>query len=220
MTYYQIIGLQNEVIFDNIPPSIAQSLDKNKNNYKSVFYFNSLYREFRIGTAQSHNKSKITIVTDEKKYINSLGIFRDFLSVCTLFIESFGSILVDAGQQYKKQAIELQHNIVKLNAQNIQAIHPIVPTNALDKNSHEQLKIVSDRINRSVDETAKTLLRIAKNNISMKVEISVFEKLMEKRPRISKEKHKIRNVILGVLEIFFQDFEQKTIGRGFKLGIE
>lgn len=58
---------------------------------------------------------------------------------------------------------------------------------------------------------AKTYLRVAKNNMAMKVEFSVFDKLMEPRPSINKEKHEIRKIILNILQIFHQDFQDKNI---------
>ena len=48
--------------------------------------------------------------------------------------------------------------------------------------------------------------------MSMKVEFSVFDKLMESKPSLTKEKHDIRKIILSVLQIFYQDFQEKEIG--------
>lgn len=210
MIWFRILDSSNSLIYDSIPPSVADLVDYKKSNHKIPLPFNGVFKDFRVGTAQN-SKGRIVILTDEKKFVNSKGVFGEFLSINLLVLEAFGSLKNEISEKYNKQTTALVHNLIKLNAQNIQSIFSLVPNHALTKDSREQLKIVSDKIQKEVDSSAKTFLRVAKNNISMKVEFSVFDKLMEKQPRLTIEKHDVRKVVLSVLQIFFQDFQEREI---------
>jgi hypothetical protein len=209
MTYVRILDKEGLIIYDSIPPSLS-TIDFHNNNSKIFISVDKEKLQFRCGFTQNH-KGKIFIITDERKYINSKGLFSDYLSINLLVIDSFIKIKLDISEKYNKQTQALIHNLRILNAQNIQNIFSLVPEQSLLKNIYEQQTIVEKTLQKNIQESAKSFLRVSKNNMSMKVEFSVFDKLMETSPQIKKEKHEIRRIILHILMNFSQDFKEKNI---------
>jgi K+-sensing histidine kinase KdpD len=210
MVYFKISSSDGFIIYDNIPPSLWDDYLLKNNNHLSEALVNKNNRLYRCGYSKNE-KGSVFILTDDKKYINSKSVFKQFLSFNLLIIESFNNLKNEITQKYNKQTQELIHNLITLNGHNIQEVFALVPQQSLTKNINEQISIVKNKIEKNMEESARTYLRVAKNNMAMKIEFSVFNKLMEDRPSLKQEKHEIRIIILNVLQIFYQDFQEKGI---------
>lgn len=111
----------------------------------------------------------------------------------------------------QKRINRLIHNLTSINAHNIQEIYDIVPQEILTQNLKQQLSVIEKQIVESPKEAAKMFLRIAKHNIHMKSEFSIYKKMDRANPNLELRKHPIRKVILNVLHTFFVDLSDKEV---------
>lgn len=117
----------------------------------------------------------------------------------------------DLRDKNNKDTHRLIHNLITLNAHNIQEIYSIIPQGEISKESGDKIKFVCSAIEKDPIEAAKTLLRIAKNNAAMKTEFSVFNKLFGKPKELRSTSHTMHKVLMNILYLFFPDFTDKGV---------
>lgn len=144
-------------------------------------------------------------------YLNSSKIFKIKLSFYLSLVPEVRAIRQSIREEINKETKRLIHNLTSLNAHNIQEIYSLVPQDALTKNIKKQLATTKSYIDSNTDEAALALLRIAKNNVSIRNEFSVFKKLYEVSPVLNQNYHTIHKVVLNVLHLFFIDFSDNYI---------
>lgn len=106
----------------------------------------------------------------------------------------------------------LVHNLTSINAHNIQEIYDLVPQEILSLNWVNQLNYIEKEIKKNPKKAAMMYLRIAKHNIHMKSEFSIYRKLdREDSASLEFRNYPIRNVLLNVLHTFFADFTNNDI---------
>lgn len=105
------------------------------------------------------------------------------------------------------------HNLKSINAHAMQELYALVPQEQLIKNVRENSKIVENAIKKNVRQAALTFFRMAKFNLSIKAEFSIYEKLLQagEKLKLEKRNHNIRDVIMIVLYMFFNDFNEKDV---------
>ena len=103
------------------------------------------------------------------------------------------------------------HNLKSINAHAIQELYTLVPQNQLLKNVKENPKIVENIIKSNTRLAAVTFFRMAKYNMSIKAEFSIYEKLLLGDVRLNVQEHNIRDVVMIVLYMFFGDFSAKNV---------
>nr|DAY94798.1 MAG TPA: HATPase [Caudoviricetes sp.] len=105
------------------------------------------------------------------------------------------------------------HNLKSINAHAMQELYALVPQEQLIKNVRENSKIVESAIKKDVRQAALTFFRMAKFNLSIKAEFSIYEKLLQggEKLKLEKRNHNIRDVIMIVLYMFFNDFNEKDV---------
>ena len=105
------------------------------------------------------------------------------------------------------------HNLKIINAHAMQELYALVPQEQLIKNVRENSKIVESAIKKDVRQAALTFFRMAKFNLSIKAEFSIYEKLLQggEKLKLEKRNHNIRDVIMIVLYMFFNDFNEKDV---------
>lgn len=105
------------------------------------------------------------------------------------------------------------HNLKSINAHAMQELYALVPQEQLIKNVRENSKIVENAIKKDVRQAALTFFRMAKFNLSIKAEFSIYEKLLQggENLKLEKRNHNIRDVIMIVLYMFFNDFNEKDV---------
>jgi signal transduction histidine kinase len=142
---------------------------------------------------------------------------KDFGSSSKLFKKEQNHFLIglnkinDTKNELNIETQRLIHNLTNTNGHNIQELYAVVPQDLLTQNLDEQLENIQKIITENPLEAAKTFLRIAKNNASMKVEFSVINKLMEGASSLKMRRHPIRKATLNLLHIFFQDFKENNV---------
>ena len=111
----------------------------------------------------------------------------------------------------QKRVNRLVHNLTSINAHNIQEIYDLVPQSILTSDVNKQLDKIKKEIVANPQNAALMFLRIAKHNIHMKSEFSIYKKLERAEPTLDKRKHSIHKVLMNVLHTFFVDFSDKDV---------
>src|SRR5699024_3591080 len=74
-----------------------------------------------------------------------------------------------------------------------------------------QIPKIRDIIKSNPKDAALMFLRLAKHNIHMKSEFSIYKKLDRANPSLEKRNHPIHKVLMNVLHSFFVDFSDKEV---------
>lgn len=119
----------------------------------------------------------------------------------------------DAIRKSEQQKVNrLVHNLTSINAHNIQEIYDLIPQDVLSSHWKNQLDFIEKEIKKNPKESAMMFLRMAKNNIHMKSEFSIYRKLdREDSAALDFVYYPIKNVLLNVLHTFFTDFSNNGI---------
>lgn len=149
--------------------------------------------------------------TSNKDLLKSSSKFRTNLSVIADSLKYLDKIINDSNDKLNKSTSRLLHNLTSLNAHNIQEIYSLVPQDLLAKKASGQVRLVEKIIKQESREASLCLLRLAKNNIAMKTEFSVFNKLFDKNPNLQFKFHNVHKVMMNILYLFFADFTDKNV---------
>ena len=161
------------------------------------------------------------------KIINTKGttFLCDLTKTTKLFRDKLEALsyayydLIIPKQQYENEAKQVEqqrvnrliHNLTSLNAHNIQEIDDFIPQALLAINSKKLLEFIQGEIKRDSKNASLMFLRIAKHNIHMKTEFSIYKKLDRLDASFEFTPHQIRKVLLNVLHTFFIDFTNQNI---------
>lgn len=112
-------------------------------------------------------------------------------------------------KEQQVRADRLIHNLKNIYSHFNQELYNLLPQSA--KNHSDALEIAKKEISKNVEKAAKTLVRLQKLNVSIKAEISVYEKLMRNDVSLSKRFHNPRDILILVLNTFFGDFSAEGV---------
>lgn len=156
--------------------------------------------------------------------IKSSKLFKKKLSIYEKSLVTISKITQETTKKINKQTEVLLHNIISLNAHNIQEVHAVIPSEFTSnyKGIMSKARIL---IKKDPNEFANAMYRINKNNMAMKMEFSVFNRLMTSDKALPLRSHEIKRVFLSILHSFFQDFNDKNvyvnmIGEDFEVNID
>lgn len=208
--YYKATDVEGELIFSTFPSEVVtDNLVPNDNRLVTITTSNGV-EHGRVGIRKTH-QGCLYIFTTEKKYVQSDRLFKELMSI------SIGSLshLIEYRNRIRQEQDmlneELVHNLTSLNTYSIQTLFALVPQEKLAGNINKQEELVKEIILAQPNVAASTLLKLVKNNLSMKVEFSVFDKSMRQYPQVKLLEDSIRSVILTILQIFIQDFDSRAI---------
>jgi light-regulated signal transduction histidine kinase (bacteriophytochrome) len=111
----------------------------------------------------------------------------------------------------QKRVNRLVHNLTTINGKTIQEVYDLVPQEVLTSDFNSQIPKITEIIKANPRETALMFLRLAKHNIHMKSEFSIYKKLDRANPTLEKRNHPIHKVLMNVLHSFFVDFSDKDV---------
>lgn len=151
------------------------------------------------------------LCSDEKKHLKSKRMFGTTLSLYLDMLQNISMIRDDVTMDNNRQNKRIIHNLVSLNAKNMQEVFDLVPQDVLTGTYGDQMRLAKKYIEEHPVKAAKLFMRIAKHNSAMKVEFSVFQKLMKTSPDMKFEVHSIHKVLLNVLYTFFPDFTESNV---------
>lgn len=111
----------------------------------------------------------------------------------------------------QKRVNRLVHNLTSINAHNIQEVYDLVSQEVLTSNFNDQIREIQKEITSDPKNAALIFLRIAKHNIHMKSEFSIYKKLDRANPTLDRRRHIIHKVFMNVLHTFFADFSDREV---------
>lgn len=159
----------------------------------------------RVGVARSPVGS-ICLCSPIQDDVNSSRVFRSRMAAHLSALDFVSQMRREFAASYNQQLDRVTHNLTSLNAHCIQEVFDLVSQETLTKNISQQMKFVQDAMKASPQKAAKTFLRIAKNNLAMKLEFVAMRFLDSTAPHPAFREHQIKQVVMNVLHAFFQDF--------------
>lgn len=174
---------------------------------ESVLVLNGKGRAGRI----TSKHGIIYAFSDDLDFIRSSQRFKNIARAILNSIEYVNETVSEQIEANNRNTQRLIHNLTSLNAHNIQEIYALISQDEISGKMKGHIDYAKSVIESNTLEAAKTLLRLAKNNASMKTEISVFNKLFIATPDLRPHTHVMHKVLMNVLYLFFPDFNDKLV---------
>lgn len=153
----------------------------------------------------------VYLCSDDKDLLKSSRIFKAHLDFLSSMLQELITIRNGIADKINEDTKRLLHNVISLNAHNMQEIYELVSQDLLTQKMASQIEEFTQIIESRPKDIALALIRMHKNDISMKVNFNVFKKLYDRSPATNFLKHPLHRVVLNVLHVFFQDFTDKGV---------
>lgn len=210
-TYYYAEKNNGDYIFDNFPKNLIPLITNFKDNQQIIeVIIEGKKREARLGK-KKNAYGTIYVLTTEEKYINRYKLFKELVELSTIAIEPISNFQNKLIEKHSSDNQEFIHNVTSLNSYSIQALFSLIPQNKLTGNINKQVDAVKEIISEKPIVASKTLLKLIKYSLATKVEFSVFERTMKIYQVSQKLDYPIREMVLSILQIFMEDFEEMKI---------
>lgn len=211
MKHFSIVANDGEIISDNLADECKQCF-VNCNSKGNTINICPKYGGTRKQGKITNNRGTTFLCCNETK---TTKLFKDKLEGLSyayydLLIPK-SKYEIEAKQIEQQRVNRLIHNLTSLNAHNIQEIDDFIPQELLTTNYQKLLVYIQAEIKKDSKNAALMFLRIAKHNIHMKTEFSIYKKLDRLDATFEFSLNPIRKVILNVLHTFFADFTNKNI---------
>lgn len=210
----KIVSRQGELICDALPFSECTNCIL-KNHYKGYAHIHCPHDNQNKRIA--YHKNDIGELFVCSRNAKTTKLFRDEVNSMVYCLKSLiilsGEVRQKTMQETSNRVNRVIHNLKSINAHAMQELYALVPQEQLIKNIRENSKIVENAIKKDVRQAALTFFRMAKFNLSIKAEFSIYEKLLQggENLKLEKRNHNIRDVIMIVLYMFFNDFNEKDV---------
>jgi hypothetical protein len=210
-TFHQIKDTFGKIVLNNFPKELQYLLvNEVEKTAKIEIHYKNKKTQAKIGK-QASEIGIVIILTLDEKYVNSSRLYSDLLKMSLIMLNNIVSHRNSISLNQDEYVQELIHNLTSLNTYNVQELQSLIPQYILSENINKQKEVIKKIINDKPNVTTDTLLKLIKYNYAMKVEFSVFEKTVMKNPSIQKLEYSVRDIILSVLQIFIEDFDEKKI---------
>lgn len=160
----------------------------------------------------TNNKGTTFLCCDTTK---TTKLFREKVEALSYayhdLVEAKTEVEDDVKKAEQLRVNRLIHNLTSINAHNIQEIYDLVPQEVLASDHKNQIAHIVNELRRNPNKAALMFIRIAKHNIHMKSEFSIYKKLDRSDAKLDQRTHPIRKVVLNVLHTFFVDFSNNNI---------
>jgi hypothetical protein len=211
MKHFSIIANDGEIISDNLADECKQCF-VNCNSKGNTINICPKYGGNRKQGKIINNRGTTFLCCNETK---TTKLFKDKLEGLSYayydLVIPKSKYEIEAKQIEQQRVNRLIHNLTSLNAHNIQEIDDFIPQELLTTNYQKLLVYIQAEIKKDSKNAALMFLRIAKHNIHMKTEFSIYKKLDRLDATFEFSLNPIRKVILNVLHTFFADFTNKNI---------
>lgn len=212
MKHFQILDKDEKPIAENLTTECISCFISCETKGKLISDCPEYHHSRRQGKL-SNSKTTTFLCCDQTK---TTKIFKEKLEGLSL---AFPDLVIQKNEiengikKIEQQKVNrLVHNLTSINAYNIQEIYDLIPQSILASNWKEQLQFIEKEVVKNPKATAMMFLRIAKNNIHMKSEFSIYRKLdREDKTPLEFQSFSIKNILLNVLHTFFADFNEKNI---------
>jgi signal transduction histidine kinase len=210
-TYYYALKASGSYIFDNFPVEakfLITDYKESQNTIELTIADKKIIA--RIGRKKNLYGTIYTLTT-EIKYINRYKLFKELVEMSVIALEPLSKFQNELIAHQSSQTQEFIHNVTSLNSYSIQDLFALIPQKVLTENINKQSAVVKDILITTPNVAVKTLLKLIKYSLAMKVEFSVFERTLKLYSNPTKMEHSIRAIILSILQIFIEEFEEHKI---------
>lgn len=208
MSFYKVIDKEGNYICDSLPLDVSSLFEGLSDTSKKVRVGGV---EWRLG-AYVRDGVVLHVATSELDLIRSTRLFArqiEFLFGCMGELKRIHQLV---SNEAKTQANRMIHNLVTLNAHNLQEVYSIIPQEVMeDKKRGGWIKRVTECVESDCYDASLSLVRIAKNSLKMKVEISVYDSLSNGNAAPVMKRHSVHRVLMNVFYVFFPDFTDKEV---------
>lgn len=210
-TFFCFTDSQGKILVDTFPQGLSylQKTALSKSQLIDIELEGIILRA-RLGKA-SNDKGQVIALSSEQKHVGRLKVFNKLLQLNLLLVDSVELISNAIKVTHNIHTKELIHNLTSLNSYNIQNLYSLIPQNVLAKNINDQINVVRGIVAEKPNVTSRLLLDAIRNNTAMKVEFSIFNKLLDPYPSIQRIDQDIRKVVISIIQIFHIDLVDKQI---------
>lgn len=201
---YRIINLDKRTVIDTLVMSDSDFLDN------TLLMSSQVHKNVRYGKSKK-NGFECVAAADSRDYLKSSKKFKNQMEFVLDSIKFLEQDIQKHNDNLTKRTNRLIHNLVTLNAKNIQEIASIASLDSFSGNATSLLKKIEKSISEDLVASALATLKVAKNNTAIKGEISVFQKLFMQEPLLSKKKHVMHKVFMNAYYPFAPDFVDKGV---------
>lgn len=210
-TFYYAEKANGDYIFDNFPKNLIPLITDFKESQQIIeVVITGKKTKARIGK-KKNAYGTIYVLTTEQKYLNRYKLFKELVELSAIAIEPISIFQNKLIEKHNSDNQEFIHNVTSLNSYSIQSLFALIPQNKLTGNINKQVEAVKDIINEKPIVASKTLLKLIKYSLATKVEFSVFERTMKLHQVSQKTDYPIREMVLSILQIFMEDFDERNI---------
>lgn len=207
MIFYKVIDPNGVVIFNTLTKELETEFEKLAEAAKKITIDAKTYKI----AIESNSYGTVYFASCNNDSIKSHKLFIKEMEIVTKNLphlqEIYKSIATESGRHINR----LIHNLVTLNAHNIQEVYSIIPQEIMQNKKSGWNQRIVEQVNKDPYEASLALVRIAKNNLKMKTEIDVYNSLLSGHPDIKLRRHEIHRVLMNVLYVFFPDFTDKDV---------
>ncbi len=165
---------------------------------------------YRQGKMESLN-GMVFLCSDLQDDINSARVFRARLAAYLASLGHIARIRAELEEASNVTLKRVMHNLMSLNAHAIQDVFALISQDALTGDIRRQQAVIESVIRTQPAKAARTLLRIAKNNMAVKTEFAVIRLLDQTSPPPTFKFHALHRVILNVLHTVLPDFTENNV---------
>lgn len=144
-----------------------------------------------------------------KNKIESIGATIKTLKA--LYLQIANEVAVKTTKETSTRIDRVIHNLRSINAHSIHELYALIPQEKLINNIRETSIIVEKYISADPHKAAMTFLKMAKLNLSIKAEFSIYDKLLKGNPNLDFRNHNTRDIVMIVMYMFFVDFNEKSV---------
>lgn len=193
-----IVSNTGEVVTSTMPESCLGCIKSNVNRGYASIECPLDKKKKRLGVVESTQGILYACSSDSK----TTKLFKNELDSVVATIKT----LVKLRERVIEENIEriksdeysrvdrLVHNLKSINAHCIQVLYNCIPQNVMMQNYQKATETAKNIIVKNPEMAAKTMLRIARNNMSLKAEISVYEKLLKNQVKLQPRNSNLRDV--------------------------
>lgn len=173
-------------------------------------------RKFRILNSKLINESEeydIFCISDGKEHLASSTIMRREADLLLSQAKEISNAKAVAENEVQIHVNRLIHNLVTLNASNLQDVYFTIDENTI-KNRQKGVSwkdLIIDSINENPYGAGLSLVRIAKRCSQVKNEISLYNSIITGNIETKIERHEIHRVLMSIFYVFFPDFSDNDV---------
>ncbi|MCE9784944.1 sensor histidine kinase [Shewanella algae] len=156
-------------------------------------------------------KGSCLAITKNANYFKSRKTFEKHLLLLIDTIEPIKALSRKATDELNVSTHRLIHNLTSINAHNIQEIYYEFPQDLITASGKKNISQIANIIESKPKKISSMILRLAKNNVAMKTELSVFKRLYNRNLSLDMGQHKVHRVLMNILYTFFPDFTEKNV---------